>query len=1583
MKYKNRWIAIFVIVIVICCLFVCFPTAVAVENVYGVGTFDFGNNVVTYVTIGANKEYRTNQSVIPTFSQSGFTSDSLHGIMRQVTYSVDEVQLGENTYSKNEAIPLTSLTAGTYSISAKITCTLTYVGQGASEKITRTVRINISVTNSYSVVFDLNGGERVGGGTLNQSVKYGKAATEPICTRKGYSFAGWDKSFDYITDDIVITAKWIDDIAPVGNIYTIDNQVVDIPIITGAFMYKADDNGGSGVATLQYKLPGSVVWQMYANGQVIALPSDGIYSFRAIDVEGNVSLVTNIEYVSDSLQLTNAALINRNYKLTSWYNVVLPARVFGVAESYSLENYQIALAYAKYRERQQRVTEIDDGWIYVSVANENVAQIYTDGAVLDAAITKYASTYVSEEQHFANGNNKYYTPINSNFEVDLDAMNTDQPKLPSFLLEDYSNIKMFLCRMDYSFTTIRRNDVVITSSISIKYIANDYAEQQGDSKKLANGSTLASIYGQEMAQGYYLVTETTTMNVDVQYIIYVDRALPTVKIEIQQGNGLFEQIDLDEEYIEIYGKALRYIDLKILSLDDNIDQYLAVQISGRNMSGIYTDVEDIPVLSYDNGYYGTYTIKIYDRSGNELAFDVIIAGKLPSLTHSSLSSESKLTLYINLNDNNNALTEIIIYKVSNTGEKHQLLVDDDGTNIDVANLTYVLRNGGKYTVQVTDLYGRTIELGTFFYEKGMPTGQLIGVVNGGSTNKTVSLVYSTDYDVKLYQLIDNNWQQIEVNIGTYDDTKKKATLETIQGMVGQYKFYLYNLSNEDLFVEYFFTVKCILPQVTIMSDSEEVLQGKVITGSSFYVTWSDNNITVYYWRQSGLGELSKVKYVKESNVSIQDTYHFVVTDEVGNTTEFDVKLDNTVSYTIDGNYTLIDGIYNSKYYLCVTATEIVSEFSCENTINIEVKSGDRIDRDGTYTYTIVDPYGNSVTLTCRIDKTPPQPTIILEDGGVLDLNEATNKPFSIVTDEKATITWKLNSGSSYTYNNEKFSEEGVYSFVAKDQLGNSTSFSVTITFAVIYNVKGSAYVIDNTYYSNDYLLLIANDATLNTVSNNGLKVENNTKVVEEGVYTVTITTNVGNTKTIIFIIDKTAPALTLLDSTENIVENGEITRFAVRAEWTEEDVTVLFKIGISNNKTYTGEWLTDAGDYTFTIADKLGNKAIYTLSIKTSIDYTVSGDYTQMGGFNYISNSYVIITLADRAEITVETESDNGIDIKLGEKIQIEGTYVITLTDVAGNVAYICVLIDKTPPKINASVTNGERTNKNVEVSIEENCSIECLYNNMPISIENIVTFAEHGNYILTVTDIAGNTDSISFELDKQVDIEVSGLIVNNQIITNSVSFILGESLTTTVTKDGEFFEYKDTVSDVGKYIFVFTDKLGNTRTVAFDIVSPTAREHTIDVPDGYSVVAKLNGQQIDIDASNGNIVLDVQGEYVLTFTNDVNVFELKLRIKNTPPNVNLVHDGDYIRVEEVAGEEEIEIVLERDGKVISYQLGETLTVNGNYVLTVTDLYGNVATYIFTINYINVYGKVVISIAAVAVLGIVIYLIVSKKIKVK
>ena len=67
---------------------------------------------------------------------------------------------------------------------------------------------NTAEVTYHTVTFDLNGGTRIGGGDLTQTVASGGSATAPTVSRSNYTFNGWDRSFTDVTSNMIVTAQW-------------------------------------------------------------------------------------------------------------------------------------------------------------------------------------------------------------------------------------------------------------------------------------------------------------------------------------------------------------------------------------------------------------------------------------------------------------------------------------------------------------------------------------------------------------------------------------------------------------------------------------------------------------------------------------------------------------------------------------------------------------------------------------------------------------------------------------------------------------------------------------------------------------------------------------------------------------------------------------------------------------------------------------------------------------------------------------------------------------------------------------------------------------------------------------------------------------------------------------------------------------------------------------------------------------------------------------------------------------------------------------------------------------------------------
>ena len=572
------------------------------------------------------------------------------------------------------------------------------------------------------------------------------------------------------------------------------------------FQFIADDLHG--VAKLEYRLNGENTKEK--NGAEITIPAllenCGVWQVRAIDIVGNISTWQEVNMLirSDFGNLEDA---RNEYKVAAWYTVTLSAKNFPTETGkYSFETYSAALAFAIQKEWDYRVVSLSNGtWSYSNIANPGVTQIYTKRSELDEAVKKYASANVSARSVLKTSGGAYNTPTDSNGVIRPDALTRQNLIMPD-ILSAYSNLELLLISHSYTF---RMPEEVLpgnTSSLVLSYLSDGITLSDGVPRAFRYGNNIKSLLESENAwkQGYYLVTETDLCGNIEKYIVYLDIDTPAATVIAESGDGTENSFTVDAAFIAGYKDAMLFTGLKFESLIDNMDEFAMLMIDGRNLSeATYIDGDELPYLKYENGYYGKYTITIYDRSFNALSFVVTIAGAAPTIGHSSLTNETRCRITIGVSDNNNAITSVRFFKVSYTGEYSPMAVDDDGTAINSESLEYTLRYGGKYVVIITDVFGREIQSQPLFYMKGLPIGTLSGVKENGVTRNTVTFRYENTNKIIVYLFSGGQWVSgddrvtIEERSGT-----NYATIIANPENSYQYKIFLYVADDMNLFVEY-------------------------------------------------------------------------------------------------------------------------------------------------------------------------------------------------------------------------------------------------------------------------------------------------------------------------------------------------------------------------------------------------------------------------------------------------------------------------------------------------------------------------------------------------------------------------------------------------------------------------------------------------------------------------------------------------------------------------------------------------------------------------------------------------------------
>ncbi|MRX71170.1 pullulanase [Bacillus lacus] len=394
---------------------------------------------------------------------------------------------------------------------------------------------------------------------------------------------------------------------------------------------------------------------------------------------------------------------------------------------------------------------------------------------------------------------------------------------------------------------------------------------------------------------------------------------------------------------------------------------------------------------------------------------------------------------------------------------------------------------------------------------------------------------------------------------------------------------------------------------------------------------------------------------------------------------------------------------------------------------------------------------------------------------------------------------------------------------------------------------------DNTSYNKDVTISF-NEGTATL---NGAAFANGTVVKAEGTYTLVVTDSAGNTTTVKFTIDKTAPKV-------EGVSNGSFTNKDLKVTFNEGNATL-------NGKTFTsGTVIKAEGTYTLVVTDAAGNET----TVKFTIDKTAPKvEGVSNGSF---TNKDLKVTF-NEGNATL-----NGKAFKSGTVIKAEGTYTLVVTDAAGNKTTVKFTIDKTAPKVNG-VTNGALYNRNVAIAFNEGTAT---LNGKAIKTGTVVK--NSGTYTVVATDLAGNKTTVKFTIDKTAP-KVSG-VSNNAHYNKNVKISFNEG---TATLNGKAFKNGTVVKAERAYTLTVTDKAGNKTVVKFTIdkkapaapkvkalkstdktVSGTAEAHSV-------ITVKAGNKVIGTATTNKN------GKYIVTIKAQKKNTTLTVTAKDRAGNVS------------------------------------------------------------------------------------------------
>ncbi|MFC5649789.1 S-layer homology domain-containing protein [Paenibacillus solisilvae] len=612
----------------------------------------------------------------------------------------------------------------------------------------------------------------------------------------------------------------------------------------------------------------------------------------------------------------------------------------------------------------------------------------------------------------------------------------------------------------------------------------------------------------------------------------------------------------------------------------------------------------------------------------------------------------------------------------------------------------------------------------------------------------------------------------------------------------------------------------------------DAMEMQVSNDNKTWSSWEPYNSTKSWTLSSGDGAKTVYYQLRDPSLAASPVYSDTITLDTAAPLVSGVAEGGL--YTVNKTVTFNEG----------TATLDGNAFTSGTSVSAEAPD--------PHTLVVTDAAGNSTTVHFTIDKTAPTVT------GVTDGASYNSDKTVTFSDGTATLNGTaFSSGTTITV------EDG-YTLVVTDAAGNSMTvgFTVDKTNPVVTGVvEGGVYNSDKTVTFNE-----------GTAALDGNAFTSGTMVSAETPHTLIVTDGAGNSTTVHFTIDKTAPMVTGV--TDGASYNA--------------DKTVTYSDGtatLNGTAFSSGTTITVEDDYTLVVADAAGNSTTVSFTIDKS-NPVVTG--VVEGG---VYNSDKSITFNEG------TATLDGNAFTSGTTVSAETPHTLIVTDGAGNSTTVHFTIDKTAPTV-SGVTDGASYNSDKTVTYSEGTAT---LNGAAFTSGTTITAED--DYELIVIDAAGNSTTVSFTIDKTKPV-VTGVVDGESYSTNTtVTFNEG-----TATLNGSPFTSGTTISTGGEYKLVVTDPATNEATIAFRIVYPNPGPVTDPNPgsDGSDDCVELiiNGVVHDQIASCSTKTTD--GNLVTTITIDENKLTKELQNTSNKPEI-------IIRVNNTADV----VIVELNGSII------------------------------------------------------------------
>ena len=787
------------------------------------------------------------------------------------------------------------------------------------------------------------------------------------------------------------------------------------------------------------------------------------------------------------------------------------------------------------------------------------------------------------------------------------------------------------------------------------------------------------------------------------------------------------------------------------SANDEASQVVSVVVRAADGTEFPLAVGEDGKYTYIASANGSYTVIVKDSAGNEatLPFEVSnIDPDAPVISNPVRSAEgwAKDVRYtFTAADLASGIASVTVQ--ANAAEAVELSPSDDGT------YSFVADDNATYLITVTDQVGNCVQITVTdtTIDKQAPEISAVVRENDGWAQQATYTFTVTDAGsgVSTVQILTSAGNKTTLTAdgnGVYRYTADQNGNYTIiaADAVG-------NTSETD------FSVGQIDRDIPVISDVKREQNGWQ-QKADYTFTASDNassiaNVSIRLSNNTAIALKADENGAYHYTVAANGDYIITVVDGAGNVAEYAFTEDH-----IDTDKPVVSELHRQQagweqeVDCTFTATDAASGISSVtltvNGISTSLTANEdgqycfTINENGTYTINVIDHAGNTTTVSHSEDKIDITAPVISDVSRqtqgwaqeavyVFTVTDQGSGVAEVIVRLSTTeqLTLLPNNAGQYSFTASANQE---YVITATDAIGNTASRSFTATdidtgapvvAGLQRKTQGWAQQAEYTFTVSDDLSGIAsvtvrtpNGELIETIANGG---NYSLTVIENTVYTITVTDAAGNTAEVTFeenLIDRAAPLLNVIGRIQESWQQAADHVFTVEdAASGIQTVKVLFDgKEIPVKAVGAGSYRFTAvanGVYTITVTDMVGNEISRTVT-EDHIDL-VAPEITNVNpqqSWDSTANT-VTMRVTDDCELFSVTVTDfngklcdyvqNGSSFSL--TLTANGVYTVTAVDAAGNVAEQTFTVDHidtqapTAPELSA---NGTGSWVNVDVTV-------------------------------------------------------------------------------------------------------------------------------------------------------------------------------------------------------------------------------------------------------------------------------------------